>query len=229
MIVTCIQPNFAPWMGYFDQIRRANHHVFYDDVAFSRKGWANRNRVRGADDKAAWLTIPVMHGQGVPLLCETGFAQHGGDWRADIVNKLRQWYRKAPFVHLVDQLEIVLAEPYATLADVNIAIIMWMADLLGIHTPMQRSSLMDIPRDLDTTARPLAICQAFGARVFLCGPTAQRYIDQPIFTEAGVRIDWHQYVEKPFVYATHREPFIPNLSAIDYLLEHGPGWPEEQP
>lgn len=41
-----LQPGYLPWLGYFDQVRRADVFVHYDDVQFDRGGWRNRNRVK---------------------------------------------------------------------------------------------------------------------------------------------------------------------------------------
>ena len=34
-----LQPSYIPWRGYFDQIRRADLFVFYDDVQFTKQDW----------------------------------------------------------------------------------------------------------------------------------------------------------------------------------------------
>ena len=223
--VSICQPNYLPWLGLFDMMKKADVHVYYDDEQFSRKGWANRNRVRGADGKPTWLSVPVAHGQAFPKLCETGFAAHGKPFRQDHPNKLAQWYRDAPNLEVLAGFRAVLHEPHQTLADLNIAVIEWMAHLLRIETPTQRSSLMDVPEHLDTTYRPLEVCKRLGADRFICGPTAKAYIDQPVFERNGIEIVWHEY-EHP-TYWQSRPDFVSHLSALDYLLEHGAGWPGE--
>lgn len=225
--VSICQPNYLPWLGLFDMIKKADVHVYFDDEQFSRKGRANRNQVRGADDKPAWLSVPVAHGQAFPRLCDARFAAHGEDWRNTHVNKIAQWYRAAPHLEMLAGFAAVIREPYDNLADLNIAVIEWLADHLGVSTPMQRCSLMEIPSDLDTTARPLAVCKALGADRFICGPTAKWYIDQPVFADAGIEIVWHDYAHP--CYRQHRPGWLSHLSAIDCLLERGPGWIGEGP
>lgn len=227
--ISIIQPNYLPWLGYLDMIRRADVHVFYDDEQFARKGRANRAQVRGAGDKPEWLSVPVLHGQGFPNLCQAAIGGHGGKrWYESHLGKLRAWYRDAPYVGLVDEFGAVISEPYRCLSDLNIAVIEWLCEKLEITTPMQRCSLMDIPHDfgddaLVTTLRPLEVCKRLGAERFLCGPTAKAYIHEPYFTHAGVEIVWHDFAAQHPVYAQHRAPFMPFLSALDYLLEQGPG------
>ncbi len=58
MNVVILQPSYIPWRGYFDQIRRADLFIFYDDVQYDKHGWRNRNQIKSAQGKQ-WLTIPV--------------------------------------------------------------------------------------------------------------------------------------------------------------------------
>jgi hypothetical protein len=45
MIVAVHQPNFLPWLGYFDKLARADTLVLLDNVAMRRSG---RSSFRGA-------------------------------------------------------------------------------------------------------------------------------------------------------------------------------------
>jgi len=227
--VAAVQPNFMPWLGYFDMIRKVDQFVFYDDVQFVRKGWANRNAVRHPANRGEWLTIPTLHGAGKQghsqkMLNALPLTTHADVWPVTIPNRLRAWYMKSKHLHLVEELSEILHMNYSSLADLNIAIIEWMMEKLDIDTPTLRMSGMGIPLELDKTERPLALCQQLGATRFLSGPTAKDYIDVETFTRAGVEIEWHSFAEHHPVYQQHREPFIPFLSAIDYLLETGEGW-----
>jgi len=45
MIVAIHQPNFLPWLGWFDKLARADVFVVLDNVALQRTGSAYTNRV----------------------------------------------------------------------------------------------------------------------------------------------------------------------------------------
>ena len=46
-VVGIHQPNFFPWLGYFDKLCRSDIFVMLDDVQFSKTGgnWCNRVRL----------------------------------------------------------------------------------------------------------------------------------------------------------------------------------------
>jgi hypothetical protein len=56
--VVVLQPGYLPWLGFFDQMRRCDIFVYYDDVQFDKNGWRNRNRIKTAQGPL-WLTVPV--------------------------------------------------------------------------------------------------------------------------------------------------------------------------
>ncbi|MBF0417773.1 MAG: WbqC family protein, partial [Magnetococcales bacterium] len=65
-----LQPGYLPWLGFFDQMSRSDHFVYYDDVQYDKHGWRNRNRLRSADGPI-WVTVPVRHkGLNKPLIRE---------------------------------------------------------------------------------------------------------------------------------------------------------------
>ncbi|MBU2027138.1 MAG: WbqC family protein, partial [Proteobacteria bacterium] len=60
MIVAVHQPQYLPWLGYFDKIDRADVFVLLDTVQFKKNEWQNRNRIKAAAGPQ-WLTVPVTY------------------------------------------------------------------------------------------------------------------------------------------------------------------------
>src|SRR4051794_9997556 len=72
VVVGLHQPNFFPWLGYFDKLVRADVFVLLDNVQFSKTGgtWSNRVRLL-AGDAPTWITLPVVRAySGVRLVRE---------------------------------------------------------------------------------------------------------------------------------------------------------------
>lgn len=220
--IAIIQPAYLPWLGYFDQLRRADVFVHYDDVQFTRKSWQTRNQVRGAAG-AVWLTVPCKH-VGRPLninqveLVDPAF---GTSWQDKQIAQLADYYRGAAHLEpYLSDLRDVINQPYHGICALNIAVVRLMAGWLGLKDKvMVRSSELDVPADLDTTARPLNICKKLGATTFLCGPTAKAYINAGAFDDAGIRLAWHDFAIAE--YPQQHRPFVAYLSAIDAVFNIG--------
>ncbi len=70
MICAIHQPNFFPWLGYFDKISRADVFVFLDVVDYPKSGssmssWVNRVMLKVGSQKT-WVRCPVVREFGPP-------------------------------------------------------------------------------------------------------------------------------------------------------------------
>ena len=59
MIVGIHQPEYLPWLGFFDKISQSDIFVMLDNVQYEKNYFQNRNRIR-IQSGWAWLTVPVM-------------------------------------------------------------------------------------------------------------------------------------------------------------------------
>ena len=48
MIIFVHQPEYIPWLGFFDKLARCDVFVIYDDAQYVHGGYQNRNRIRTA-------------------------------------------------------------------------------------------------------------------------------------------------------------------------------------
>jgi hypothetical protein len=213
-----LQPGYLPWLGYFDQMRRSDVFVLYDDVQYDKHGWRNRNRIK-TPSGPLWLTVPARHsGLDRPSINEIEIDGHT-PWARKHVASLRQYYSRAPFMaQYMPELEAVLGRPWRRLVDLNEAVMALLAGWLGITTPVVRSSLLGIGGD--KSARLLGICRHVGATRYLSGDAAREYLDESAFRAAGIAVEWQQYSHP--VYAQQHGPFISHLSVIDLILNCGP-------
>ena len=89
------QPNYIPWLGYFDLVRQCDVWVWLDDVQYTKRDWRNRNRV-GDQQREVWLSIPVRtKGRREQKICEAEIS--GEDWIAKHLRSLEHAYASAPF------------------------------------------------------------------------------------------------------------------------------------
>jgi hypothetical protein len=200
-----LQPGYLPWLGFFDQMQRADVFVYYDDVQFDKHGWRNRNRVKASDGTARWLTVPVLHsGRNQPTILEVEI-DNRTPWARKHVGTLRQFYRRAPFLdRYLPTLEEVLERRL-------------LCGWLGLERRTLRASELGIPGK--QSERLLALCQHLGARRYLSGASAREYLDTDLFTRHGVEVEWQDYVHP--VYPQQHGEFMPYLSILDLLFNCG--------
>lgn len=214
--IVVLQPGYIPWLGYFDQMGLADIFVHLDDVQYDKGGWRNRNKVKTKEGLPFWLTVPVYSPSFQNL---KAIKTHGDDWRIKHTAFLRQRYPSS--VALDKFQEMLYAIPAgATLLTVNYAVIDFMRQWLGVKTQTVRSSELALRSDVGKTERLVAICKRFNATSYLSGPSAKDYLDVLQFADAGVSVEWHAYWTPPYQ-QTGAGPFVPNLSALDAILNLG--------
>lgn len=221
MNVVILQPSYIPWRGYFDQIRRADLFVFYDDVQYDKRGWRNRNQIKTPHGKK-WLTIPV-HSRGAQT--DSIPINHikiawDNPWNREHLKSLQHAYAKAPhFERYLPLINAMYQRQDEFLADFTIESTIAIARELGnLHTRFMRSSeLVGITGQ--KTDRLVEILQAVGATHYISGPSAKDYIENEKFESAGIMLEYmeYNYPEYPQLYP----PFDPYVSILDLLFMTG--------
>jgi hypothetical protein len=212
-----LQPGYLPWLGFFDQMRRADIFVYYDDVQFDKHGWRNRNRIK-TPAGPMWLTVPVLHsGKNRPLILDT-VIDSTTTWARKHVRSLRQYYAQAPFVdRYLPELEALLVRSWTHIGLLDMAIVELMARWLSLAPTVHRSSVLGVAGE--RSERLVNLCRHFGAGRYLSGNAAESYLDVSLFARHGITVEWQNY--KHPVYLQQHGPFVPFLSAIDLLLNCG--------
>jgi len=220
-----LQPSYIPWRGYFHQIQKADLFIFYDDVSFDKDGWRNRNRIKTAQG-TKWLTIPVTAGQHRQLhttpINQVQICQDQ-PWKIAHWRTLQHSYAKAAFFkEYASLLEPFYQENSLLLAEFLIKLTQVLTQALGIcHTRFARSS--EIGASGTKTERLIGLLTAVGATHYITGPAARSYMDESMFHDAGITIEYMQY-DYP-EYDQLYPPFDPAVSILDLLFMKGPEAP----
>ena len=216
--VAIVQSNYIPWKGYFDLIGMVDHFVLYDDVEFNRYNWRNRNRIK-TPGGTRWLTIPVRHAGSRPRIQEIEIAYP--TWNRKHWETLRHHYARAPYYSLHREFfeELYLGSQERRLSEINSRFLRAICGLWGIRTEFSWSRdycLAEgrIPRVVD-------LCRQLGASVFLSGPTARPYIEEHLFREAGISVEWMSYDHYPEYRQLYSPPFIHEVSIVDLIFNEG--------
>jgi hypothetical protein len=224
MIVAIHQPNFLPWLGYFDRMIGSDLFVLLDHVQFERRNYQNRALIR-LEDESKWLTVPVVQLSQKERIVEKRVDNPQGEgprwWGPNAFATLRYAYRKAPyFDDYAPRLREILEARWDRLVDLNIATLDFVREALDITTPMVRSSQLQVQGQRSELL--LDICRNVQASAFLGGMGGSRgYLDLEAFAAAGMGVMWQEFTH-PVHAQCGAAPFIKGLSALDLLFNCGP-------
>jgi WbqC-like protein family len=213
------QPNFLPWLGFFDKLDRADVFVLLDGVQFVRRSNITRVDILH-DGRPLTIGVPVRR----PPRQETEIREVSIDPDERALRKLqatlRTAYGRAPFFdrHVAPAIEL-LARHRERLVDLNVALIRHLADGLGIAASKLRlqSELAAAGRKSELMA---SLTRAVGGTVYLSGRGAAAYNDAEVYSAQGVELRYQDFSHPR--YDQGAPDFVPGLSALDALARLGP-------
>lgn len=218
MIIAIIQPCFVPWLGYFEQMAVADIFVYFDDVQYTKKDWRNNNQLKSQYGVKS-IHVPVSNAS-TGILINQALISYNEKWEDNILNKLNEWYKRAPFfAEVIELIKPIIYRKYEKLVDLNYALNGAICQYLGIHTPTYCSS--NIPKiSTDKNSRIIEICQHFpGVNTLYDGKSAQSFIDMELFRKSGIEVVFQDYIHMP--YRQLWGEFLPYMSVIDLIMNHG--------
>lgn len=216
MIVGIHQPQYLPWLGYFDKIDKSDIFVLLDDVQFKKNEWQNRNKIRNKEGWQ-WLTVPVKY--KFPELIKEVKINNSINWRKDHYQSLVANYSKAPFFKDYQQFfQELYQKEWEYLVDINIYFIEQLVKFLGITTKLARSS-EEIKVEGQSTERLINICKKLGADTYLSGEGGKDYLDVSQFEKEGIKVIFQEF--KHPNYQQVFKGFEPYMAVVDLLFNYG--------
>lgn len=217
MIVSVHQPQYLPWLGYFDKIYKSDLFVFLDNVQYKKREFQNRNKLR-TKDGSMWLTVPVItKGKYTQKISEVEI-ENESDWRAQHLKSLEFNYSGTEyFDEYIDFFRKTYSREWAKLIELNVHIINYLLETLEIKTPVKFESSLDIITE--STQRIIDICKRLGADTYLSGAGGKDYMDESLFEKEKIKL-MYQNFEHP-VYKQRFSPFEPYMSVVDLLFNCG--------
>ncbi len=213
------QPDFLPYLGFFDRLLSADVFVFLDNAQYvdsTSRSWTHRDKIK-TPSGARWISLSVKSAPRDTPICEIELSDKV-DWRTNHINLLRENYRKSPFfAEIFPEIEQLYARPSTKLADFNQASIELLMRLFDIRVEtVVASSLSPEGKSNEVL---VDILKKIGADHYLSGPGAKAYFRPEPFAAAGIEVLWQDF--KHPIYTQLHGDFVPYLSSIDLLLNCG--------
>lgn len=213
------QPDFLPYLGFFDRLLKSDLYVILDHVQYvsgTSKSWMNRDIIKTPQGEK-WITIGV---EKPPLHTPINQVRLRQDdvWRRQNMNLIRENYRKTDyFDEIVPYIEELYQFRCDRMMDFNLKSIDMIMQLLDIQIERIFSSNMEIHGSSNEML--VEILKAVGATAYLSGIGAKAYYRPEPFDQANIPVLWQDF-KHPLYHQQHGD-FIPYLSSIDLLLNCG--------
>ncbi len=217
------QPTYLPWLGYFEQIARADVFVFLDTVQFVKRSWHSRNRLKGSQGEPFWMTVPVMAHSQTARLLEIRISPGQSNWQRKHLRSIQMQLGAAPhFQAVFPFVEKWLGVGYGYLVDLNIAGIKMLSEVLGLAPQFVRAS--ELISDGNKSRLLVSLCKSVGADHYYSAAGSKEYMEaeeeKRCFDEAGIQVTYQSW--KHPSYPQQGNGFVSHLSVLDALMNIGP-------
>lgn len=214
-----LQPNYIPWIGYFELINFSDAFIFLDDVQYTKRDWRNRNYINFKDSKYL-LSIPVItKGKFNQKINQVNFLDR--KFKQKHLQLIKNaYYRSEYFEEIFNILEFAYNfNDNNLLSNFNINLIEIFSKYLKLKTKFFKSS--DFGINLKSNKKLVEICKKINADIYISGKKALNYLDEDVFKKENIKLKIIDY-KKQKNYIVSKSSFINKLSILDLLFNQGP-------
>lgn len=219
MIVGIHQPNYLPYLGFFDKLKKSDVFVIYDDAQFNKGDFQHRNRIR-IYHGWKWLTIPVEK-KHIPIneiKIKNGIEIEGTNWQEAHLKEIRDNYKNAPYYTIFEKdIRRIYEQEYEILIDINVKLIKYLMKSFKINTEIVYSSEFGFTSK--STERLVDLVSTVGGDTYLSGPMGKDYLDLQMFDKKDIEVVFQDF--KHPIYQQQYDGFEPYMSAIDAMFNTG--------
>lgn len=170
MKLSCHQPNFFPWLPFFNKIESSDVFVILNHVQYTRHQYQNRFKWN-----EKWITLPVLKGKLTDQIFEKIYINPFDHW-----NKIKSEVG-------IKEMEMFDEDINENLSECNTRIIKKIANIMKLETPIIKDH-KHLSRN--PTLRIIELCKEHGANTYLSGPSGKKYLDFSKFEEFNIEIEF---------------------------------------
>ena len=220
-IVAIHQPNFFPWLGFFNKIWRCDSFILLDEAQFPQTGhgtYVNRTKVL-INNQPCWITAPIRRNLGIARPIKDIIFNEDSKWREKILKTISMSYKRAKFY---DEgfafIEPLLLNRSISLFEYNYSLIYNLASIWGAsHKIVLGSSLQ---AEGKSTSLLISLTKAVGGTAYMCGSGGKNYQDESMFSDSNICLI-HQNFCHPIYQQNSKGAFCAGLSVIDTMMNLG--------
>ena len=131
-------------------------------------------------------------------------------------------YFKAPYFETYyPEIKKIISKNHSKLSDLNIKLLLFLLSCFGLENKkIIKASEINLPEVSGGSSVVFEICKTINANTYLSGSSGPDYLELEDFEKSGITIEVHNF--KHPTYTQQYKPFIPCMSSIDLLFNHGP-------
>ena len=212
-----MQPYLFPYIGYFQHIAFVDKFIAYDDVAFIKQGWINRNRIL-LNGRDLMFTVKLKDASSFTLIKDTQINDGLYEsWKTKFYKTLEQAYKKAPhFKAVFPLIKGVFESENKSIGKLALNSIKSICSYLEISTQFVDSSAIYNNTYLTAQTRVIDICKQENADKYINLKGGMELYSKKHFAEDSISL--HFIGTKSITYPQFNHDFVPWLSVIDVLM-----------
>jgi hypothetical protein len=216
MKIAIMQPYFLPYIGYWQLIKAVDIYVIYDDVAYIKGGWINRNNFLMNGEKRLF-TVKLKNASSNKLINEVEILD---DFK-DFTKMLQANYAKAPYFRPVMKLvDKIIVFDKMCLSSFIINSVINILHYLDIRTDVRISSSLAKDNSLKGKDKVIAICKLLSASDYYNAIGGIELYDREEFYCNGINLSFLKTNISP--YKQFKNDFVSALSILDIMMFNPP-------
>lgn len=216
MNLAVMQPYLFPYIGYFQLIYASDLFMLFDDVAYIKKGYINRNSIM-MDGQPFRFTVPVPGASQNKKIYELSYSSDVDK----VLKSIAQAYSKAQhFDSIYPMIERVLSQPVRDIADLCLISYEEIFSYLGVEKSFEKTSTINYNRDQLAENRIIDLCSRSNADHYINPIGGTDLYSRENFERRKLKLSFlkPELVE----YKQLSNEFVSGLSIIDILMNCRP-------
>lgn len=219
MMLAAHQPNFFPWLGFFNKIHRADVFILLDDVQMVKTGstWFNRASFL-INGESRFVTVPVSRPSGTVLIKDAMICDD--KWKKKLISTFTMTFKNHPYYREnIDPILHLIEINSGNLAELNLSVIRHFIDLFNLNeTKIHLSSKAHLSST--STQRLIDLVKRHHCDTYLEGGGASGYQEDDLFHSQNVSLIKQNFVHPKYPQKGSSD-FVMGLSILDALFNCG--------
>jgi len=215
MKIAINQPNYIPWIGYFDLIDQVDKFIFLDDAQFSKGSFISRNKISNLSGKSRWLSLSLNSSFLGDVINKKMIVEGCLDSHLEIFSN---YYRKAPYFKVVYEfLEYEFKKQSSfNLGKLNTDIIISICKLIGIKCDFFNSSDSNKCSSFKSSEKVFCLIDQYQCKSYY---NFSKGIEVGLHTKSSFSKRGKLLFRQDYKHPTYLRPYFqPYMSIVDLLF-----------